>query len=63
MLNIYVHAIPDAMQPIAIISPHKGHLRAALSDVDPRSSLGDLCADPKVALMPKECITQQVERI
>ena len=56
MSNICVHAIPDATQPIAIVCPHEGHLRAALPDVDPRTSLGDLCADPKVkALVLKEC--------
>jgi long-chain acyl-CoA synthetase len=54
--NICVHAIPDATQPIAIIFPHEGHLRAALPDEDPRTSLGDLCANPKVkAMMLKEC--------
>ena len=56
MSNICVHAIPDATQPIAIIYPHEGHLRAALPDEDPRTSLGDLCANPKVkALVLKEC--------
>ena len=56
MLNICVHATPDATQPIAIIFPHEGHLRAALPDEDPRTSLGDLCANPKVkALVLKEC--------
>ena len=55
MSNICVHAIPDATQPIAIVCPHEGHLRAALPDVDPCTSLVDLCADPKVkALVLKE---------
>ncbi|KAH9985898.1 long-chain-fatty-acid-CoA-ligase [Russula vinacea] len=54
--NICVHATPDATQPIAIIYPHEVHLRAALPDEDPRTSLGDLCANPKVnALVLKEC--------
>jgi long-subunit acyl-CoA synthetase (AMP-forming) len=54
--NICVHAIPDATQPIAIIFPHEVNLRAALPDEDPRTSLADLCADPKVkALVLKEC--------
>ncbi|KAN0120613.1 expressed putative fatty acid biosynthesis enzyme [Russula decolorans] len=54
--NICVHAIPDATQPIAIIVPHEVHLRASLPDEDPRTSLGDLCANPKVkALVLKEC--------
>ncbi len=56
MSNICVHAIPDATQPIAIIFPHEVHLRASLPDEDPRTSLGDLCANPKVkALVLKEC--------
>ena len=56
MSNICVHAIPDATQPIAIIFPHEGHLRASLPDEDPRTSLGDLCANPKIkALVLKEC--------
>ena len=56
MSNICVHATPDATQPIAIIYPHEVHLRAALPDEDPRTSLGDLCANPKVnALVLKEC--------
>ncbi|KAF8486866.1 long-chain-fatty-acid-CoA-ligase [Russula ochroleuca] len=54
--NICVHATPDATQPIAIIYPHEVHLRASLPDEDPRTSLGDLCANPKVnALVLKEC--------
>ena len=56
MSNICVHAIPDATQPIAIIVPHEAHLRASLPDEDPRTSLGDLCANQKVkALVLKEC--------
>ena len=56
MSNICVHAIPDATQPIAIILPHEGHLRASLPDEDPRTSLGDLCANPKIkVLVLKEC--------
>ena len=56
MSNICVHATPDATQPIAIIYPHEVHLRAAVPDEDPRTSLGDLCANPKVnALVLKEC--------
>jgi long-chain acyl-CoA synthetase len=54
--NICVHAIPDATQPIAIIVPHESHLRASLPDEDSRTSLADLCANPKVkALVLKEC--------
>ena len=51
--------MPVAIQPIAIIFPHEGHLRAALSDVDARPSLGDLCylcMDQNVkALVLKDC--------
>jgi len=54
--NICVHAIPDATHPIAIIFPHEVNLRASLPDEDPRTSLGDLCANTKVkALLLKEC--------
>jgi len=54
--NICVHAIPDATQPIAIIVPHEAHLRTSLPDEDSRTSLADLCANPKVkALVLKEC--------
>ena len=54
--NLCVHATPDATQPIAIIVPHEGHLRAALPEEDPHISLADLCAKPKVkALVLKEC--------
>jgi long-chain acyl-CoA synthetase len=54
--NICVHAVPDATQPIAIIVPHEGHLRAALPDEDANTALADLCARPKVqALVLKEC--------
>lgn len=56
MSNICVHAVPDATQPIAIIFPHEVHLRASLPDEDSRTSLADLCANPKVqALVLKEC--------
>jgi long-chain acyl-CoA synthetase len=56
VLNLCVHATPDATQPIAIIVPHEGHLRAALPEEDPHISLADLCAKPKVkALVLKEC--------
>ena len=56
MSNICVHAVPDATQPIAIIVPHEVHLRASLPDGDARTSLADLCANPKVkALVLKEC--------
>lgn len=52
--NICVHAIPDATQPIAIIVPHEGHLRAALPAED--ASLASLCASAKVkALVLREC--------
>jgi len=54
--NLCVHATPDAVQPIAIIFPHEGHLRAALPEEDRHASLADLCANPKVhALVLKEC--------
>ncbi len=54
--NICVHAIPDATQPIAIIVPHEGHLRAVLTDEDAHTSLADLCANEKVkALVLREC--------
>ena len=54
--NICVHAVPDATQPIAIIHPHEVHLRAAFPDEGSHTSLGDLCANPKVnALILKEC--------
>jgi long-chain acyl-CoA synthetase len=54
--NLCVHATPDATQPIAIIVPHEGHLRASLPEEDPHASLADLCAKPKVnALILKEC--------
>ena len=56
---------PDVTQPTAIISSHEGRLHAALPDVDSRTSLGDLCANPKVwveALMLKDCNAQQAER-
>lgn len=54
--NICVHAIPDATQPIAIIVPHEANLRTSLPDEDSRTSLADLCANPKVkALVLKEC--------
>jgi len=54
--NLCVHAIPDATRPIAIVIPHEGHLRAALPEEDPHTSLADLCAKPKVrALVLKEC--------
>lgn len=46
--NIYVYAIPDATQPISVIFHHEGHLRAVLPDAEPRTSLGDLCTNPKV---------------
>ena len=56
--NLCVHATPDATQPIAIIVPHEGHLRAALSDDQDAQTapLADLCRKPKVrALILKEC--------
>jgi long-chain acyl-CoA synthetase len=54
--NLCVHATPDATQPIAIVIPHEGHLRAALPEEGPQTSLADLCAKPKVnALVLKEC--------
>ncbi|KAH8988981.1 long-chain-fatty-acid-CoA-ligase [Lactarius hatsudake] len=54
--NICVHATPDATQPIAIIVPHEGHLRAALPEEDPHAPLASLCASAKVkALVLKEC--------
>lgn len=54
--HICVHATPDATQPMAIIVPHETHLRAALPDEDPHTSLADLCAKAKVkALVLKEC--------
>ncbi|KAI0263286.1 long-chain-fatty-acid-CoA-ligase [Gloeopeniophorella convolvens] len=54
--NICVHATPDATQPLAIIVPHEGHLRGALSGDEATASLHDLCANPKVvALVLREC--------
>lgn len=54
--NICVHATPDASQPIAIIVPHEGHLRASLPDEDPHAPLATLCANAKVnALVLREC--------
>ncbi|KAI0252289.1 long-chain-fatty-acid-CoA-ligase [Lactifluus subvellereus] len=54
--NLCVHATPDATQPIAIVVPHEGHLRAALPEEDAHTPLADLCARPKVkALVLKEC--------
>ena len=56
MSNLCVHATPDAVQPIAIIFPHEGHLRAALPEEDRHTSLADLCAKPNIqALVLKEC--------
>jgi long-chain acyl-CoA synthetase len=55
-VDICVHAIPDATRPIAIVFPYEGHLRVALPDVGPHTSLGTLSADPKVkALVLKVC--------
>ena len=54
--NICVHATADATQPIAIIVPHEGHLRASLSDEDPHAPLATLCANAKVnSLVLREC--------
>ena len=54
--NICVHATVDATQPIAIIVPHEGHLRASLPDEDPHAPLATLCANAKVnALVLREC--------
>ena len=62
--NISVHAIPEATQLIAIISPREGHLCAAPPDADARTSLGDPCANPKVKLlMLKGCNAQQGEQV
>ena len=54
--NICVHATADATQPIAIIVPHEGHLRASLPDEDPHAPLATLCANAKVnSLVLREC--------
>lgn len=62
--NICVHAVPDAKQPMALIFPHEGNLRHALSNSPPagfkldakQSDIHALCADKDVqALVLKEC--------
>ncbi|KAI0032135.1 long-chain-fatty-acid-CoA-ligase [Vararia minispora EC-137] len=49
--NICVYATPDAKQPIAIVVPHEGHLRAGLKSVDGVDASADLhklCVDKRV---------------
>ncbi|PPR01286.1 hypothetical protein CVT24_006361 [Panaeolus cyanescens] len=54
--NICVHAEPDMSQPIAIIYPHEGNLRKALSS---SSDLAPLCKDAKARdLVLRECNAQ-----
>ncbi|KAK1225413.1 long-chain fatty acid-CoA ligase [Marasmius sp. AFHP31] len=58
--ELCVHAFPGAKQPIAIIFPHKQHLRHTLASgntgVNFSKELAELCKDPMVsALVLKEC--------
>lgn len=56
-----MHATPDARQPVAVVIPHEGHLRHALSEDSALSSLSDkplhdLCTNKNVeAFVLKAC--------
>ncbi len=59
VLNICVHATPDAKQPIAIIIPHEQNLRVALKEAGnplADADMHEICASREVAgIVLKSC--------